>query len=304
MPTVMHRLSYPVPCEVFRMCILGILTAKRVAFTLRRSSARLDRSTAAADRRAQPAQHRHQRSMPRGGGAASARSQSRRFALQRASDTNHRPTAARQRTRSIALTKTPGWARWQALAFLGDVVGKRGARFTELFICELPDDLTQAGDAGPLEGTLTTRPRPPRGCVQRRLTYSEDRPQPGIVTPRHWPRSSPDGKQIFCLMSDAERRPQLFSVSSMSGETKQLTRVDGGVASAFSVSPDGQWIAYVAQGSVMLTSTDGAHTRRLTESVSNDSAPRPEACVVSPDGLHVAFVRRVQSFNQVFVVKI
>lgn len=190
------------------------------------------------------------------------------------------------------------------LAFLGDVVGKSGARFTELFVLELPDDLSQASDQGPVEGTLTTRPRPPRGCVQRRLTHTADRPQPGIVGPRHWPRSTPDGSQIFCLMADSGRQPQLFSVSPSDGRTLQLTKVSGGVSSAFSVSHDGQWLAFIAQTCVMLASTDGRQTRRLTEPVESDLAPRPEACVLSPDGSSVAYVRTIGGVNQVFVCEV
>ncbi len=186
------------------------------------------------------------------------------------------------------------------LAFLGDVVGKSGQRFTELFMCELPDDLSTAGEAGPLEGTRTTRPNPPRGCVQRRLTFTEDRPLPGVLPPRHWPRSLPDGSLIFCLLSDEHKQPQLFSVSAATGHIVQVTRAEGGVRSAFSVSPDGQWIAYIAEGSVMLTSIDGRETRHL------ESAPglRPEACVISPDGSQVAYVQQVAGFNQIFVVSI
>ncbi len=190
------------------------------------------------------------------------------------------------------------------LAFLGDVVARNGARVTELFVLELPADLAQAGSAGPLEGTATTRPRPPRGCVQKRLTFSEDRPQPGLVGPRHWPRSLPDGSLIFCLMSDAHQQPQLFSVSPTDPRPQQLTRATGGVSSAFSVSCDGSWIAFIAEGCVMLVSPDGNETRRLTAAGPSETAPRPEACVFSPDGTQVAFVRRIQACNQLFVTEL
>lgn len=189
------------------------------------------------------------------------------------------------------------------LAFLGDVVGKSGARFAELFVCELPEDLTQVGELGPLAGTPTTRPRPPRGCLQRRLTFTEDRPQPGLCMPRHWPRSMPDGSLIFCLMSDALRQPQLFSVSPIDGRIYQLTRAVGGVTSTFSVSSDGQWIAFIAEGCVMLVTPDGRRTRRMTDPGPNESAPRPEACVISPDGQQVAYVRSINQCNQIFVVR-
>lgn len=51
----------------------------------------------------------------------------------------------------------------------------------ELFIVELPQDEAgwkAAGDA-PLSGTETTLPAPPRGVVQRRLTFTHHRAYPG-----------------------------------------------------------------------------------------------------------------------------
>ena len=59
------------------------------------------------------------------------------------------------------------------------------------------------GAAGPLEGTGETMPAPPRGTAQRRLTFTADRPFPGIARePRHWVRSSPDGEHIVFLARD------------------------------------------------------------------------------------------------------
>ncbi len=78
-------------------------------------------------------------------------------------------------------------------------------------------------------------------------------------------------------MNDAQRQPQLFSVSPLDGRITQLTRVSGGVLSAFSVSSDGQYVAFIAEGSVMLISTDGRQTRRLTFLVPPNPrhAPKP-----------------------------
>ena len=65
----------------------------------------------------------------------------------------------------------------------------KGEKVPELFIVELPQDEAGwkvAGDA-PLSGTETTLPAPPRGVVQRRLTFTHHRASPGLVNvPRHW----------------------------------------------------------------------------------------------------------------------
>jgi hypothetical protein len=45
-------------------------------------------------------------------------------------------------------------------------------------------------------------PLSPKGCTQRRLTFTAQRKFPGIQGPRHWLRSSPDGSRIAFLMKD------------------------------------------------------------------------------------------------------
>lgn len=203
--------------------------------------------------------------------------------------------------------RSPDWKNFlPSIAFLGDVITKRGEKITELFIVELPPDITVASQDGPLEGTSTQRPRPPLGTRQRRLTYTEDFPAPGISSPRHWPRSTPDGSRIFFLMRDGNGAAQLWSISPSGGVPQQLTRLAGGVTSAFSVSADGRWLAHTADSCVCATSIESGETLRLTEPRGGDSAPRPEACVFAPAGHRIAYVRRVSghqgTWNQVCVV--
>jgi Protein of unknown function (DUF3748)/WD40-like Beta Propeller Repeat len=192
--------------------------------------------------------------------------------------------------------------RW-ALAFQGHVVTTSGETISEVFVVDLPDDLTIADD-GPLAGTTDTRPRPPRGTAQRRLTYTADRKHPGIQVPRHWLRSAPDGSQIAFLMRDDGGVVQLWTVPPAGGEPRQLSRNRWDIASAFTWSADGQRLAHVMDGSVCVTDARSGATERLTPP--SDPVPRPEACVFSPDGRRIAFVRTVPAagrlVNQVFVV--
>jgi hypothetical protein len=67
---------------------------------------------------------------------------------------------------------------------IGGVVERR-----EVYIMDIPEDITVAGPDGPLEGAATSFPMPPAGTVQRRLTFSDSNCG-GIV------RSSRDGSQI------------------------------------------------------------------------------------------------------------
>jgi Tol biopolymer transport system component len=176
---------------------------------------------------------------------------------------------------------------------------------SEVFIVDLPHDVTIPGD-GPLAGTETRRPFPPKGTMQRRLTFTVDRKYPGIQGPRHWLRSSPSGSRIAFLMKDDAGVAQLWTVSPNGGPPMQLTHNPWGIGSAFTWSPDGRRIAHVMDNSVCVTDTAIGNTTRLTERCADATAPRPEACVFSPDGRMIAYVRPTSSgslwFNQIWVV--
>ncbi|MEZ6118217.1 MAG: hypothetical protein R3C28_16830 [Pirellulaceae bacterium] len=205
--------------------------------------------------------------------------------------------------------RSDGSRQAKAIAFQGNVTTTSGDIISEVFVVDLPNDVSQPSDAGPLEGTTTTRPRPPAGVVQRRLTFTQQRKFPGIQGERHWLRSHPDGSQIAFLMKDDRGLVQLWTVSPIGGEPKPLTANDHDIASAFSWSPDGTQIAHVMDGSVCVTDSQTGITRRLTAKLADaKSAPRPEACVFSPDGKQIAFVRAIADaktgdyWNQIFVV--
>ena len=192
-----------------------------------------------------------------------------------------------------------------ALAFQGAVVTADGTSVVEAFIVDLPDDpaaLLEPG-AGPLAGTPTTRPCPPRSVVQRRLTRTADRRHPGLQGPRHWLRSSPDGGRIACLMRDDAGVVQLFTVSPCGGPPAQVTADPWDVASAFTWSPDGGRIAYAADGSVFTVDVATGRARRLTDRRTDGTGPRPEAVVFSPDGRRIAFMRRLRGYNQLCILE-
>lgn len=203
--------------------------------------------------------------------------------------------------------RTDGVRQVHALAFQGQVVTPSGEAIAEVFLADLPADLTQPG-SGPLAGTATLRPSPPAGVAQHRLTFTAGRKFPGIQGPRHWLRSSPDGSRIAFLMRDDAGVAQLWTASPNGGPERQLTRNPWGIASAFTWSPDGRWIAHAADGSICVTDAQTGRTHRLTPRSEAALVPRPEACVFSPDGRQIAYVRRVRQaegeFNQIFVATV
>ncbi len=198
-----------------------------------------------------------------------------------------------------------GTRQRRALAFQGHVLTGDGRTISEVFIADLPEDLTVAGE-GPLEGTALRLPCPPQGVIQRRLTHTAGRKHPGIQGQRHWLRSSPDGSRIAFLMKDDSGVAQLWTVSPNGGPPAQLTRNPWSVASAFTWSPDGRYIAHVMDNSVCVSEAATGRTHRLSARSDDPTAPRPEACVFSPDGQRIAFVRRLDhgqdSFNQIHVI--
>ncbi len=201
-----------------------------------------------------------------------------------------------------------GWIGSRALAFLGNVTAADGREHAEVFVVDLPDDLTVAGPA-PLEGTVTRRPAPPHGVRQRRLTFTSGRRFPGVATtPRHWVRASPDGAQLAFLMKDDGGIVQLWTVPVAGGAPRQVTRHATGVASAFTWSPDGRRIGHVMAGAVCTTDVASGRTERLTGAREGAGNPEPFACVFSPDGRHLAFTRRVATVAgehaQVFLVRV
>jgi len=202
--------------------------------------------------------------------------------------------------------RSDGSLQRRALAFQGRVVSADGTAYFELFLVDLPDDLTRPGD-GPLAGTETRMPAPPDGVRQRRLTRTADRRHPGLQGPRHWLRSAPDGSLIACLMKDDAGMAQLWTVSPLGGPPVQLSRNPYPVGSAFTWSPDGRHLAHSMDGSVCLTEVEGGTTQRLTVPTGDPAyGPRPLACVFSPDGRRIAYLKPVRGAsglcNQIFVV--
>lgn len=209
--------------------------------------------------------------------------------------------------------RADGSRQQRALAFQGTVVTPDGEAISEVFVVDLPDDADaptgglDTPASGPLAGTPTTRPRPPARVVQRRLTFPAGAVHPGIQGPRHWLRSSPDGERIAYLARDEIGVVQLLTVSPRGGAPRPLTRLHASIESAFTWSPAGDRLACVIDGSVCLVDARDGEVVRLALQ-KEAAAPRPEACVFSPDGRRVAYGRRVGSpageFNQLFTVDV
>lgn len=178
-----------------------------------------------------------------------------------------------------------------------------------MFVVDIPDDVGAVGELRPLQGTETTRPSPPLGTLQRRITFTADRKYPGIQGPRHWLRSSPDGSQIAFLLKDDAGVVQLFVVpTNGAGSMRQVSHDGWSITSSFSWNHQGTRIAYAADNSIFTVEVASGITHRLTDRSPDTEAPLPIACVYSPDGRRIAFERNLPNpdgkgrSNQIFVV--
>lgn len=204
--------------------------------------------------------------------------------------------------------RADGTRQRRALAFQGLVTASEGTKHAEVFVADLPENLTQHGLA-PLEGTATTRPAPSRGVQQRRLTFTSGRKFPGVAaSPRHWLRVSPDGAQIAFLMKDEMGVVQIWTVSPSGGEPRQVTRNQTDVSSAFTWSPDGRNLAHMMDGMICVTDVVSGRTLPVTPPRADGSAPSPQACVFSPGGRSIAYTREVVgsagALKHIFVVDV
>jgi hypothetical protein len=193
---------------------------------------------------------------------------------------------------------------WQekAIAFQGNTRNQDGQSITEVFVLDLPSDLTIARPNKPLEGTINTRPNVPADVIQRRITYSEN----GISEPRHWLRTTSDGSLIAYLAKDDSGYIQIYAVSPQGGGIPtQLTNHTFSVQGPFNFSPDGKYITYPADNDIFVTNMLSKKSYRLTNLKSSNSEP-VGAPVWSNKGDKIAYNRYVKSgdnnFLQIFLL--
>lgn len=174
----------------------------------------------------------------------------------------------------------------RARGFIGTVKDKKGNDLDEVFIVDIPEDISVPGAHGPLEGTYTDMPAPPLGASQRRLTFTADTENPGCIG---LVRSSPDGSKLSYLAFDAHGINQLFIISPFGGTPSQITDHASDVQSGARWSPDGTKVCYVWGNSIIIHDIKNHEFSRLTKAT---EVP-PTNPVWSHDGKTIAFNRLV-----------
>lgn len=191
--------------------------------------------------------------------------------------------------------------KWQrARAFLGTVKSSEGESVPEVFVVDIPEKINQPGDDGPLEGTVTSFPMPPKGTVQRRITFTAESNYPGCLGTL---RCSEDGKHIAYRKKDENGIIQVFFISPLGGKSAQVTHHESNVQSTVRWSPEGEYIYYVWDNSIIKCYAQsggefGSYTK-LTET----SQKQPTNLALSHDGKTIAFNREIKSKEKKGVVK-
>ncbi|MDP2338774.1 MAG: DUF3748 domain-containing protein [Bacteroidota bacterium] len=194
-----------------------------------------------------------------------------------------------------------------ARAFIGSVRDKDGKPVDELFVVDIPDSINVPGEYGPLEGTLNSFPMPPKGTVQRRLTFTANSKYPGcggVV------RSSSDGKLISYQAKDQNGIQQIFAISPSGGESIQITEHTSGVQSGVRWSPDNKSIIYVWDNSIVQCEVSSLPFEKRFHRLTDKTLEAPSNLVWSNDGRTIAFNRIVpvegsgEPKKQIFIIQL
>lgn len=198
--------------------------------------------------------------------------------------------------------KSDGSWQKRAVAFQGNVRNLQNETITEIFVADIPGDITHALPGKPLEGTTTSHPNVPEGATQRRITFTQN----GVQGPRHWLKSTSDGEVILFLAKDDKGTVQIFGVSPNGGAINQISFNDFSIDGPINTSPDDQFVSYIADGSVFITEIKTGKSQRLTLKATDSN--KPEGAVTwSNNGKILAFNRRIvtgeKKFIQIFLLK-
>lgn len=204
-------------------------------------------------------------------------------------------------------TDSDGRRHSKSIAFLGDVRDLNGRLVTEVFVVDLPENMPDLDHENQLKGDVDSRPQPLSMVQQRRVTHTADRKYPGVQGPRQWMKSSPNGSLLYFMMKDDQGIVQLFSVPTIGGEIRQITKNDFSIETAFDIDPAGNRAAYGSGKKIYMTNLDTGATSCITPTVS-DQYSDLRAIQWSPSGLLLAYNRKVvlgdTAFFQIFTLAI
>jgi hypothetical protein len=193
----------------------------------------------------------------------------------------------------------------RARAFLGSVINSAGIAVPEVFVADIPEDIAVAGADGPLEGTETSFPMPPKGTRQRRLTYTAETAHPGCIGILH---ADADGRWIAYRAQDDEGINQVFFIPPQGGDPVQVTYHQSAVQSDVHWNHDGKSIFYIQDNTVVRHIIASTEIPENIVRITRRSEQPPSNLVVSHAGKLIAFNRDIvndktkETSKQIFIV--
>ena len=195
----------------------------------------------------------------------------------------------------------------RARAFRGTVVViEDGAEkaYGDVFVVDVPDDITVAGPSGPLQGTERTYPSPPKGARVRRLTRTAEDADVRLRGVSGHLRADGAGRWV-AFIGKAEIAgkvtAQVFVVSPATGEVRRLSSLPMGVIGDPRFSADGSYVAVACpDGSVHAISARESDWGRARQAAPAGEA-MPHNIVISPNSGTIAYNRTVGGLQQIFV---
>jgi len=194
----------------------------------------------------------------------------------------------------------PDGSYQMARVFLGECRDSDNNKVAEAFIVDIPEKINIPSNQGALQGTMQQMPAPPKGAVQRRITYTENKKYPGISSVS----SSCDGQDIGFVAKDDNGIEQAFLMSLAGNDIRQLTEHKTDIQSGLRWNPDAGQFCYVCDNSIFIYDIDSKKTSRKTKK----STDRPFALVWAGNGKTIAYNRKIKNdngrFTQIFVLKL
>jgi hypothetical protein len=184
-------------------------------------------------------------------------------------------------------------SRQLARGFIGELANCH----KEVFIVDIPRDITKPGPEGPLQGTSRSFPMPPAGTQQRRLTYTQSGCEGNV-------RSDPDGRWLTYQTADTAGYMQIFMISPHGGKPLQLTYLSHGVESEARWHFGGKYIVYGANQRIYITNTDQSDQDFAISRAITDKLPSiPKNIIWSANGKYIAFNLSVDNALQIFIIE-
>ncbi|MEP6757171.1 MAG: DUF3748 domain-containing protein [Chthonomonadales bacterium] len=197
----------------------------------------------------------------------------------------------------------------RARAFRGTVARQSGnnqSNMMDVYVVDVPDDITIPGPLGPLQGTATTYPAPPKGATVRRLTRFANTATFNRITSVSHLRASGNGHWIaFIVNPDDAVNPgkSILCLSPETGELKELVSHTNNIPGTLRFSQDNKFVVFADDKGIVysVSASDRSWSNVLPIS---PAGPPVTNIDIAPDCRSVVYNRVISGVKQIFVTHV